>query len=347
MASDPGLVATIPATMNLIMPTTTYPLNYSAHNNTNDEHEHHGPPYWNEPVKIVYTCTMVIFMFLAFFGNIMVLTVIARHKTMRTRTNLFIANLALTDFLVSILNMPFSLGTVLYGDWPFGEVMCQINGFFMPLLFICSEHTLMYLSVHKFFTINNPFKRYITFRRVIIMIFAAWLCSGILSVLTMTGLNHILYKPFTTQCGPDYPRDMYGYIQVILMTIFTYVIPVTVMAFSYIKMFIEIRAHSQRLKENTNQDKQTIINQQTRAVVTMFMIMVTFLLCWTPYTVYAVSSSIVKDKDKIPHNVNAFVSKLRVEFKIMKQIHIRSRCRLHAYLLKVAKSQSISGRMFF
>ncbi|XP_064648205.1 melanopsin-A-like [Lineus longissimus] len=302
MATDPGLAATVKVT---VIDT----LNTSVLHFENDSlyHEHHGPPYWTLPVKIIYSCTMLIFMLLAFIGNLMVLTVITRHKMMRTRTNLFIANLAMTDFLVSILNMPFSIGTVLYGDWPFGEVMCQINGFFMPLLFICSQHTLMYMALHKFFTIKYPFKRIVTVRRAVGMMSAAWIISGVLSVLALTGLNHILYKPFTTQCGPEYPQDKKGYIHVIIMTILTYVIPVFVMAFSFIQMFIEIRAFSHRLEKHTNQDKQTIIDQQKRAIVTMFIVMVMFLLCWTPYTVYAIASSIIRDKETIPHIVNAIV----------------------------------------
>ncbi|KAG8230183.1 hypothetical protein J437_LFUL006115 [Ladona fulva] len=46
-----------------------------------------------------------------------------RHRGMRTRTNLFLANLALADILVGLLDMPFSVLTLIFGEWRFGHHM--------------------------------------------------------------------------------------------------------------------------------------------------------------------------------------------------------------------------------
>ncbi len=116
-----------------------------------------SPPYWNTTTTILLAVTIVLIMLLGLVGNTMVIIVVARHKGMRTRTNMFLCNLAVADLLCTIAVMPFSLGTVLNGEWIFGDIFCQINGFTMVVLFVTSIHTLMYISVHKYISIIHPF----------------------------------------------------------------------------------------------------------------------------------------------------------------------------------------------
>ena len=107
------------------------------------------------PMAIVLVCIIV----LAIGGNIMVILTILRHRGMRTRTNMFIVNLAVADILVAALDMPVSLITIAEGDWIFSQTLCVLNGFTMALFLICSIHTLMYISIHKYISITRPFSR--------------------------------------------------------------------------------------------------------------------------------------------------------------------------------------------
>lgn len=127
-------------------------------------------PYWNLTQTLCLSCTMVLIIALALIGNTMVLIVVARHRGMRTRTNMFLCNLATADLLCTAIDMPFSLATVIKGDWVFGETFCYINGFTMPLFFVASIHTLMYISVHKYISIIHPFSHILTKTRIWMMI---------------------------------------------------------------------------------------------------------------------------------------------------------------------------------
>lgn len=107
------------------------------------------------PMAFILVCIIV----LAIGGNIMVILTILRHRGMRTRTNMFIVNLAVADILVAALDMPVSLITIAEGDWIFNKTLCKLNGFTMALFLICSIHTLMYISIHKYISITRPFSR--------------------------------------------------------------------------------------------------------------------------------------------------------------------------------------------
>ena len=265
-------------------------------------------PYWSLPVTIILSITMVIIMTVAIFGNVMVIMVIAKHRGMRTRTNMFLCNLAIADLLTAVILMPFSLITVIKGRWIFGQTFCQFNGFTMPLFFVASIHTLMYISLHKYITINRPFTRCMTRRRILLMIGAAWFWASLSGYVTVHGLNSVLYKPYTTQCGPSYPRDLRTYLHPVYISLTCYLTPFFIMMFCYVRIFREMQQHSLRMEANSSLEKDLLFRQQRRITITLCVVLLVFVISWTPYILYSFYVSGIKDKTKVLRNFNAIVS---------------------------------------
>ena len=71
----------------------------------------------------------IIFL-LSLSGNILVILTLTRIRKMRTVTNLFLLNLSISDLLLSVLCMPFSLVAFLLKDFIFGEPMCILVRYF-------------------------------------------------------------------------------------------------------------------------------------------------------------------------------------------------------------------------
>ena len=59
-------------------------------------------------------------------GNSLVVYVVSRSAAMRTITNIFIANLAVSDIMMCLLAVPFTPAAALLRSWPFGDVMCHV-----------------------------------------------------------------------------------------------------------------------------------------------------------------------------------------------------------------------------
>ena len=57
-------------------------------------------------------------------GNGLVCAVVARKPTMRTGRNVYIINLAVSDLLLCLITMPFSLVEISVKFWPLGESRC-------------------------------------------------------------------------------------------------------------------------------------------------------------------------------------------------------------------------------
>lgn len=71
-----------------------------------------------------------IILLLAVVGNALVIMTLVQNRRMRTITNVFLLNLAVSDILLGVFCMPFTLVGTLLRDFVFGEIMCK----FIPYL---------------------------------------------------------------------------------------------------------------------------------------------------------------------------------------------------------------------
>lgn len=82
----------------------------------------------NQTFRIV----LYVFIFLlSFIGNSLIITVLVRNRRMRTVTNLFLLSLAVSDLMLCVFCMPFTLIPNLMKDFIFGSGMCKVATYFM------------------------------------------------------------------------------------------------------------------------------------------------------------------------------------------------------------------------
>lgn len=74
-------------------------------------------------------------------GNITIIWIILAHRRMRTATNYFIVNLALSDLLMSTFNTIFNFIYASHNVWYFGEEFCRFQNWF-PI-------TAMFVSIYS------------------------------------------------------------------------------------------------------------------------------------------------------------------------------------------------------
>ncbi|XP_042371255.1 cholecystokinin receptor type A-like, partial [Plectropomus leopardus] len=103
--------------------------NFGIKNITDCEEEpSREPKDINETVRIVLYS--LIFL-LSVLGNSLIIAVLVRNRRMRTVTNLFLLSLAVSDLMVSLVCIPFTLIPNLMRDFIFGIGMCKLVMYFM------------------------------------------------------------------------------------------------------------------------------------------------------------------------------------------------------------------------
>lgn len=79
--------------------------------------------------SIVVTLLMIVIV----VGNMLVIIAIITEKSLKNIQNWFIASLAVADFFLGLVIMPFSLANELMGYWIFGPWWCDIHSGMLQL----------------------------------------------------------------------------------------------------------------------------------------------------------------------------------------------------------------------
>ena len=88
--------------------------------------EGYVPSYSVEVIAII-SLIEVLIITITVIGNVFVILAYIRNSRIRTKVgNLFILNLAITDFLIGAFSLTFNLTRFIKSFWPLGEIICKL-----------------------------------------------------------------------------------------------------------------------------------------------------------------------------------------------------------------------------
>ncbi|NP_001085003.1 C-C chemokine receptor type 5 [Equus przewalskii] len=218
-----------------------------------------------------------------FVGNLLVALVLIKCKKLKSMTDIYLLNLAISDLLF-LLTLPFWAHYAAH-QWELGNTMCRLLtglyfiGFFSGIFFIILLTIDRYLAiVHAVFALKA---RTVTF---------GLMTSGVTwAVAVFVSLPGIIFTKSQKEgtrftCSPHYPPSQYHFwrnFQALKMTILGLVLPLLVMIICYsgiLKTLLRCRNEKKRHK----------------AVRLIFVIMIMYFLFWAPYNIVLLLSTFQK-----------------------------------------------------
>lgn len=264
-------------------------------------------------VKIVVFGILMGTLILAIvFGNILVITAIARFQRLQTVTNCFISSLACADLIMGLLVIPFGACYILLNNWYFGNFFCD---FWMATDVLCvtaSIGTLCVIASDRYLAITRPlrYQSMLTKRRAWGVVLIVWAVAALISFPPIHMQWWVSNETKAIDCRENVTCcEFYTnpYYAVISSTVSFYA-PLVIMIFVYARVYKEARRQLQkidriegrvRLQTEAAQDGVEVKNRRTRfclkdhkAVKTLGIIMGTFTLCWLPFFLLNVASSL-------------------------------------------------------
>lgn len=195
-------------------------------------------------LRVIMTAIFVTsLMIVIVVGNMLVIIAIVTERALKTIQNWFIASLAVSDFLLGLIVMPFSLANELMGYWIFGTWWCDIHQAVDVLLCTASILNICMISLDRYWSITKAveYLRQRTPARAAIMILLVWIASFVISVPPLLGWK----KPYFPE---DFPTcqlsDETGYV--IYSALGSFYIPSVIMVFVYIRIYFAARSRARR-----------------------------------------------------------------------------------------------------
>lgn len=138
---------------------------------------------------IISSIVLTFMMIVVVIGNMLVIIAIATEKSLKNLQNWFIASLAVADFFVGLLIMPFSLANELMGYWIFGSVWCSIHSAMDVLLCTSSIMNICLISLDRYWSITQAvdYLKKRTPVRAAVMIGMVWVLSALISIPPLLG----------------------------------------------------------------------------------------------------------------------------------------------------------------
>ena len=250
---------------------------------------------------------LLLIMSFALYGNTCLLIVLYKNDRMWTCINLLIGNLALSGLFVTIFSMPFHMISVVLGRWPFKEgSLCQLNAFLNSMLLLVTIFTHTMIGVDKFFKVVKPLNRFLTVTKTKVIIFLVWLLPFLFSSGPLFKIGAYAYNPSTLICGVRFPEKKLDRIYLIALAFIGFILPVLIMIYSYIRVFIAVRVHKRRLRANSVAGSD-VMKLQGRLIGTAVLSVLCFIISWAPFASLVLLALKIKSPSELPHGLGVAV----------------------------------------
>ncbi|KAI5645695.1 7 transmembrane receptor (rhodopsin family) domain-containing protein [Phthorimaea operculella] len=270
---------------------------------------------------------LLLIVIMAVLGNLLVIVSVMRHRKLRVITNYFVVSLAFADILVAVAVMPFNFSVQFYDKWVFTAVVCDLWNSSDVYFTSTSILHLCCISVDRYYAIVKPLKYPVkmTKKMAYIMLAATWLSPITISYAPIfmgwyTTNDHLIQKLNNTEVCDFKVNKPYA----VISSSISFWIPCTIMIFTYLAIFREanrqekamharagnamlMHRHSREVNDkngalhvNANtptKDKNLLkMKREHKAARTLGIIMGAFILCWLPFFIFYLTTSLLESE---------------------------------------------------
>ncbi|XP_028845803.1 melanopsin-A [Denticeps clupeoides] len=232
-------------------------------------------------------------------GNFLVIYAFSRSRSLRTPANMFIINLAITDFLMCLTQAPIFFTTSMHKRWIFGEKGCELYAFCGALFGICSMITLMVIAVDRYFVLTRPLASIgvLSRKRAFLILLMAWTYSLGWSLPPFFGWSAYVPEGLLTSCTWDY-MTFTPSVRTYTMLLFCFVffIPLAVIIYCYFFIFRAIRDTNKAVGKLNGSDTRDSLKKfhrlknEWKMAKTALIVILLYVISWSPYSTVALTA---------------------------------------------------------
>ena len=249
-----------------------------------------GQSTCSKVVSATFATAISLVTISAFVGNILIAATFQMNGTLRTSTNYFIVNMAVSDLLSALTNWPlYATEGMLSGkhlmDDLVATILCKLGLYSRSVSQAVSVLSLMWIVVERFIAIVHPFRVTMLTRRFrAVLLIHTWIIPLLL------GFPQMYFSKIVVRGRQTYCRILWGRKELAIYFSTGFVVFYCVPLISIIILYSRIMKSLKRSRPTADevQENTRIRNrQQNMTVMKVFIsIVIVFFLCWTPLCVF-------------------------------------------------------------
>ncbi|XP_022276818.1 G-protein coupled receptor 161 isoform X2 [Canis lupus baileyi] len=263
--------------------------------------------------------TIIIITIFVCLGNLVIAVTLYKKSYLLTLSNKFVFSLTLSNFLLSVLVLPFVATSSIRREWIFGVVWCNFSALLYLLISSASMLTLGVIAVDRYYAVLYPmvYPMKITGNRAVMALVYIWLHSLIGCLPPLFGWSSVEFDEFKWMCVAAWHREP-GYTA--FWQIWCALFPFLVMLVCYGFIFRVARVKARKVhcgtvviveedaQRNGRKNSSTSTSSsgsrrnafqgvvysanQCKALITILVVIGAFMVTWGPYMVVITSEAL-------------------------------------------------------
>ncbi|XP_056148345.1 prokineticin receptor 1b [Lampris incognitus] len=244
-------------------------------------------------LAVVLVCIMLV----CGVGNFLFIVSLARYRKLRNLTNLLIANLAISDFIVAIVCCPFLVDyyVVKKLSWDHGLVLCASVNYLRTVSLYVSTNALLAIAADRYMAIVHPLQPRMKYQTAYCLITGVWIVPILISIPSAYFASETMYPHSGTTpashkvfCAQIWPVELQAYYRSYFLFVFAleFVGPVIVMATCYTQISRELWFKNMPGFQTKQIKKRLRCRRKT--VMVLIGILTAYILCWVPYYCFTI-----------------------------------------------------------
>nr|BAG61407.1 unnamed protein product [Homo sapiens] len=137
-------------------------LNHPASNTTSTKNNNSAFFYFEScqppsPALLLLCIAYTVVLIVGLFGNLsLIIIIFKKQRKAQNFTSILIANLSLSDTLVCVMCIHFTIIYTLMDHWIFGDTMCRLTSYVQSVSISVSIFSLVFTAVERYQLIVNP-----------------------------------------------------------------------------------------------------------------------------------------------------------------------------------------------
>jgi hypothetical protein len=200
-------------------------------------------------------------------------------KELKSVSNMFVFNLAIADFCISLLVDSFTAVGVLFGKNYFDKRpgLCQFIAFACLVFCESSLISIGFLAFNRFIRIchSNIYSKLFTKKLTTIYCSICWLIGLLINLPNILGWSNFIYDKDTLNCMWN---RLASRSYSIFFPLSSIIIPCFIILYFYLSIFIyAVRSHSRAISQRNGNDN---LIYSLRVAKGLFVSYLLFVFCW-------------------------------------------------------------------
>ncbi|XP_078370430.1 neuromedin-K receptor-like [Oculina patagonica] len=245
----------------------------------------------SDVVSTLFTVLLSTVSLAAFIGNLLVIVSFVKTQSLRTSTNYYIVNMAVSDLLCACFNWPLyategMLTSKVFITEPVASVVCKLGMYFRGISQVVSVLSLVLIAVDRYVAIVYPLKTMLLGRGRIrlTLLVLTWV------IPVAGGFPYFLFTKVVkvddlTFCRIVWDKLTHGIFNVIGFVL-VYCAPLIAMSILYTRIVKTVRNRPNTADKTQEELANKRQKQNQKITKILISIVAAFFICWTPLCIY-------------------------------------------------------------